>query len=122
MADFRLKNDFSIDSIVADSAATAADFTNRLGRKGNINQKLAKYKDNNTNVAMLKFPSTTPKYFMKLVAHTYRRDSLLKLNTKTMVGNVILPLPGQMIDTNSVAYREDDIGPVVGTGVNATFR
>ena len=66
----------------------------------------------------LQFPADRGKYYMTLGLNTYQRGggNLMSviLGSLTTEGNIILPLPQQMVDSHSVNYEQQEIGQFTG--------
>lgn len=116
-SDPRIRNNLSVNTPTTDSSKRRGDFTVPLNlqRDTNINQTIKNYKDNNSGAPTLRFPLTTPKYYMTLDISKYSRQSLEKISfsrDKTIV--LPMPMPGQMIDANVVDYGEVSAGEILG--------
>lgn len=68
----------------------------------------------------LRFPSETPKYYMRIDTADYKRTSLTKINFASS-GSYILPLPQQLVDSQTVTYTQQPIGNLLGTGADTAL-
>src|SRR5688572_16311575 len=75
---------------------------------------IAKNLKENTTIETFAFPSDIPKYYINLVVANYKRDGFLALGQLTPIGNIVLPLPAQLIDAHNIAYEETAIGAFIG--------
>lgn len=62
-----------------------------------------------------------PKYYMSILISRYYRPNLLSAAGGEPLANISLPLPSPLNDALNVAYDEEDINMVLGTGVNAAM-
>lgn len=112
-------NDFSIQNVILDSQFSAEDAASRIipngrGDRVNLQQKIREYTRNTTTSSTFRFPLDTPKYYMTLQIAEYSRSNLFNLNFQTL-DTIILPMADQLVDNNSVAYTEEDLGIGVGS-------
>lgn len=63
------------------------------------------------------FPQDLPKYYFNMKINKYSRQNLMSLGTLAQVGNVVLPLPVNISDSQAVSYTEENIGQALGLGI-----
>lgn len=75
-----------------------------------------------SSLATYQFPSDLPKYYFSLGISNYKRSSIFNFAIEA-TSNIILPLPKQLVDTDSVQYEQKEIGgtaaAAVGVGSSA---
>lgn len=66
--------------------------------------------------ATLQFPSDLPKYYFSLGISTYARKSIFEFAINA-TSDIILPLPKQLVDTDTVQYEQKEIGGAAAAAV-----
>ena len=115
-----LRNDSAITQTTRVSQVTAEDFASRVGRaRTNVDQAIRQYKDNSSAVGMIRFPSSeVAKYYTVLQISDYQRTDLFNVDFKTN-NSIVLPLPRELVKTDTVSYEEAEVGMVTGVAANA---
>ena len=70
----------------------------------------------------LQWPDQTPPYYMTIRFVKYQKRSVAEssqLIPTTGIGKIILPIPKRLIDTTSLNYNTETLGPAVGAAVQA---
>jgi hypothetical protein len=118
--DPRIANDLSIGQVNQEAIDRNAEFRTRIiprTRRDNVVTKVENWRQGHNGAERLVFPRDRPKYFMTLDMSEYESVSgqNVKFNSK---GTIVLPMPGQMIDGHEIRYSEEELGLLVGAGVN----
>jgi hypothetical protein len=69
-------------------------------------------------VQNLIYPLEIPKYYLRFQVSDYSRQSLLTLGRLNTVGNIIMPLPTNLVDAHNVDYDQQALGTLLGSATN----
>jgi hypothetical protein len=77
----------------------------------------------NGNVQTLAYPLDTPKYIITFTTSEYTRNGLSSVGTFQDSGypGIVLPLPRELINNDSVDWHEVEVGTMPGVALNAAF-
>lgn len=62
----------------------------------------------------VQFPSDLPPYFMKMSISAYKRQNWAEIGSLTSQATVVLPMPIQIMDRQTVSYAQEPLGIIGG--------